>query len=131
MATDTARLRALLEAATPPPWKGDRYDGTIKYSVLGGDKGQYYVFSINHSPGEDFDANVFNYGDEDETLMLEAVNALPGLIAETERLRAALEKCRDISDHNGISNKCPDHIKESLNAIGDTAREALNANAKG
>ena len=89
--TDTARLRALLEAATPRPWKGDRYDGTIKYAVLGGDNRQYFVFGINY--GGDLDEagyKVFNYGNEDETLMLEAVNALPGLIDEVERLRAAL-----------------------------------------
>lgn len=32
---DLAELRKLAEAATPGPWRGDRYDGTVKYDLLG------------------------------------------------------------------------------------------------
>lgn len=125
---DTARLLALLEAATPRPWKGDRYDGTIKYSVLGGEEGQYYVFSINHSPGEDFDADVFNYGDEDETLMLEAVNALPGLIAENERLRAALRCIATWRTYQeGELPVTPSELREIARETLRYCDEALNA----
>lgn len=34
---DLNELEAIALAATPGPWKGDRYDGTIKYDLLGKD----------------------------------------------------------------------------------------------
>lgn len=32
--TDYNELKKLAEAASPGPWRGDRYDGTVKYCVL-------------------------------------------------------------------------------------------------
>lgn len=84
MVTDTTHLRALIKAATPGTWN----------FVTG--------FISKHEPTAvvcastdvvDIDvARMQNHGraKEDAELIAEAVNALPGLLAENERLRAAL-----------------------------------------
>ena len=82
--TDTARLLALLEAATPGPWfvRDDKFkELQIRQSDSKGLQirqadGSLIVATVNEAAAQ---------------LIAEAVNALPGLIEEVERLRAVIE----------------------------------------
>lgn len=77
MATDTTRLRALLEAATPRPWR------TSGNGIAVEEAGWDIEIANCKALGKSYD---------DAKLIAEAVNAIPGLIAENERLRAALDE---------------------------------------
>ncbi|MFN0318379.1 MAG: hypothetical protein ACKVQA_25420 [Burkholderiales bacterium] len=80
-----AELIELEAKATPAPWRGDRYDGTVKYAIR---NGKHHVFNVNCDPCED--AEYLTYGDEDTELTMAARNALPDLLAEIRTLRATL-----------------------------------------
>jgi len=77
----TDEIKARLSAVTPGPWSGDRYDGTVKCAVLGGDRTR--VLQVDHKNG----TSGFSGLDGDEAL---AVNA-PADIAYLLGRVAALE----------------------------------------
>jgi hypothetical protein len=79
-----AEIRKRCEAATPGPWHGDRYDGSIKYEMRGADDA--LVLAVDHKNG------TFGFlGDKetaDEKFVLHSREDVPYLLTEVERLRA-------------------------------------------
>lgn len=80
------RLEGLLAKATPGPWYFDRWR-----AALGVDGRQIVVKSFALSSGEEPEANA--------TLIVEAVNALPTLLAELTRLEALVARQREALEH--------------------------------
>jgi hypothetical protein len=85
MTVDIEKLKELALAASPGPWKGDRYDGTVKYTVL----------DANDDPvirGDNGNSDSGPFGidkEEDEAYLLGChPAAVLELIAEVERVRA-------------------------------------------
>ena len=76
--------RALADAATPGPWRGDTDRGELKYAVLGGDR--ELVIKVDHKNAES--GFVGDNGENDGAFVLAARTAVPALLAEVERLRA-------------------------------------------
>lgn len=97
---ERARLRELLDAATPTPWKavGEWIDGAT-YEVLSPARPDCMSYCYG---GE----SQVEYGTEhDQTLIVGAVNALPGLLAavdaaeaERDRLAKAVERVRALAE---------------------------------
>lgn len=102
---DLTAIRALLASVagfTPGPWRGDRNDGTIKYTVRGSDgrivltvdhkNGRYgFVVGDNYDEGHDIGGE----HDADESLFLAAPDLhreLTEAVGEIERLREELGK---------------------------------------
>lgn len=89
---DLNKLKALAAAASPGPWRGDRIDGTVKYSLLdandnaivNGDNG-----NSGHGPYGIVEKN------DEEYLMAAHPAAVLELIALTERLESELKAERD------------------------------------
>lgn len=65
---DLGKLRDLAQAATPGPWTGDRYDGTVKYDILGANGGTVIRGDNGNSEGGPYGI----YRDEDERFILAA-----------------------------------------------------------
>jgi hypothetical protein len=96
---DIATLRALLAAATPGPWRNG-LGGIVQLSD--GGKGyplDYYPDCADVVTTDGADARVATEPDLD--LICAAVNALPTLLDEVERLRAVE------SDFNDTIDSCP------------------------
>jgi hypothetical protein len=109
---DTARLRALKAAATPGPWTLEQYEHNseelcgVQVSSAAG----VLFDSLNaewtmgcRMPPEDSESKWSETGQHVNNLKLavEAVNALPGLLDEVERLRA--HKARMESDDHHVA----------------------------
>jgi hypothetical protein len=112
------RLRDLLPKATPAPWIGDRYDGTIKYSILGGPNRAIVCRGDNGN--SECGPYGFNNG-ADEELVMAMRNALPALLAIAEAANLAL----DHMDGNDV----PAWLSESYLALGAALRLPPNAQA--
>ena len=76
-------LKAAAQAASPGPWKGDRYDGTVKYELL--DANDNAVIKGDNGNSGDGGYGITNYEDE---VYLKAANpsAILSLIAQVEAL---------------------------------------------
>lgn len=79
-----APIKAREQAATPGPWHGDRYDGTLKYKLRGANNA--IVLVVEHKSC-DF-GFIGENGDADEEFVIHARTDMPALLAEVERLRA-------------------------------------------
>lgn len=117
-----AELDALEKAATPAPWIGDRHDGTVKYCIMGGEDRKYRVYNVDcKAPDLEVDQYDYKvYGEEDTDLTMAARNALPELLADLKRYRAALEQiARVVWDDDAVSGSHEDSVywiaKEALN----------------
>ncbi len=93
MSLNLNELEAAVGKMTPAPWTGDRYDGTVKYCMLGPDR----VIVI---AGDNGNADEGPYGTlrtEDEIGIMALRNAAPELIAaarEREELAALLREAK-------------------------------------
>lgn len=89
---DLDELERLAKAATQGPWKGDRFDGSVKYDIVAGDypSGKYEIVCRGDDEG--------NFGfmkaeDENYTLVSNPETILT-LIAEMRALREYREMAR-------------------------------------
>jgi len=103
----TAQAVELLAGATPGPWRGDRYDGTVKYHILAGAEGsEVAVLTVDHKNGiygfgcgEECGYPVSPSGEADERLVLAAPDLAADLIdarATIDALRAELKAAREL-----------------------------------
>ncbi len=85
---------ALMEAATPGPWRGDRNDGTVKYAILAGEhEAPIVVLSVDHKNGTyGFGCG---YGDPDETQYANDPSADERLCIVSPRLAATVVALHD------------------------------------
>jgi hypothetical protein len=135
--TDTARLRALLEAATPGPWTLEQYEHNseelcgVQVSSAPG----VLFDSLNaewtmgcRMPPEDSESKWSEAGQHVHNLKLaaEAVNALPGLIEENERLRAALGDIRTLFNEDLHRSGSPEAAWQAICRASSIASRALN-----
>lgn len=98
-------VRALLEAATPGPWRGDRYDGTVKYRILAGSEDEpITVLLVDHKNGT-YGFGCYDGGpnaehpDADEALVLAAPTIAAAYLAvceERDRLARVIDNPGDI-----------------------------------
>jgi hypothetical protein len=85
-------LEAAVGKMTPGPWTGDRYDGTVKYNMLGADRKPVIT-------GDNGNSDEGPYGvlrSEDEVGIMALRHAAPALIAaarERDELAALLQDC--------------------------------------
>lgn len=84
--TSSARLRELLEAATPRPWRWDDWGNLVNVD------GKVIVIGCSVVGGGDACVAV---GESDARLICAAVHALPPLLDERDALRAALAEALD------------------------------------
>lgn len=88
MTIDLDKIEALAKAATPGPWRGDRFDGTVKYDIVAGDypNGQYTTVIRGDSEG------LFGFFKSEDSDFVMAANpsTILALVAEVRRLREAL-----------------------------------------
>ena len=81
--TDTARFRALLAEATPLPWVAQSRDDGVDEP--------WYIDTHAYPEGpEPVIAEGYRLSGPDATLIVEAVNALPGILEERDALRAVV-----------------------------------------
>lgn len=80
-------LKKLAEAASPGPWKGDRYDGTVKYELLDANDN-----TVIRGDNGNSDAGPFGITGEDDEKFILAANpaAILELLAIQAQLVAAL-----------------------------------------
>jgi len=83
-AEDIAKLRGLLERATPGPWTTERYDGPVDFDVYA-DDGRAIVCRA-FGPDENKDRRA----EYNAALIAAAVNALPQILDEHERAMAVV-----------------------------------------
>jgi hypothetical protein len=98
MTIDTKRLRELNAKATPPPWTGDRFDGTVKYDMKGPD-GAVVIHGDN---GNSEDGPYGTVLATDDALIMTMRNELPAILDRLERLEAVAEAATLAVD--GIGN---------------------------
>jgi hypothetical protein len=84
MTTDTARLRELLAKATPGPWYADT--STPGEIVIYG--GERFIGNVSARVQQ----RMFDLDATNAALIAEAINALPGLLDEVDRLRNAVAR---------------------------------------
>lgn len=124
MPADLARLRALLAAATPGPWRaGMSWAGRCKlpHQHHGSVSGCVYEPELMRLPGHIAAgvpatnvAGMWDYEeggvrlDADATLIAEAVNALPALLDEVEALRAEVARLQagGCARDQGLTQHC-------------------------
>jgi hypothetical protein len=96
MSVDISKLRALLEAATPRPWRHEPSAAENNRAA--------YVEGVNGrnvaSTDTFYDCSILDMSNADAALICAAVNALPGLLDEVERLRARLNPTIEQHDAN-------------------------------
>ena len=91
MTIDLDKIETLAKAATPGPWRGDRFDGTVKYDIVAGDypNGAYTVICRGDN-GNACDGGYGFTSAENEAYALAAnPAAILALVAEVRRLREA------------------------------------------
>jgi hypothetical protein len=84
-----AEVKAALEKATPGPWRGDRFDGSVKYDVLAGgveSKREVVIHGDDWNCSEYSDTKFGIVNERDEALILNAPSWLRDL---ADRLEAA------------------------------------------
>jgi hypothetical protein len=127
--TDLAqKALELSEKATPAPWTGDRYDGTVKYHMTGPDPVSHLVLVVDHKNGEF--GFVGDNGDNDEAFVMFARTALPqlarALIEQERALSSAIEAHAAASEEIERLQKL---VKQNANdfalAMGDQRRENM------
>lgn len=127
MTIDTEKLRALLAAGTPGPWRavieGDQpvvyYRGLIGLCANKNSDGYVSVVTeANARPVHDVKANA--------ALIAAAVNALPELLNETERLRADL--ARVTAERNHMRAIMADEVRRA--AVESTTAELARMTAE-
>jgi hypothetical protein len=78
-----ARIRTLMERATPAPWTFREY---VSDSTVVGTIGEMFLVVPSRTPtGDDAD---------DSSLIVESVNAMPAILAHIERLEAVANAAR-------------------------------------
>jgi len=103
----TARAVELLAKSTRGPWRGDRFDGTVKYAILAGDEADpVVVLTVDHKNAtygfgccDDGFSNLSANGDGDELLTLAAPDLAADLIdarATIDALTAELKAAREL-----------------------------------
>lgn len=124
---DVTRLRALREAATPGPWRvtpartgprGGLHPAFIDAPRNGWVNGITFV-TIGDSTNDD--ATAVAQMSADAALIVEAVNALPALLAEIEALR----RVRDAAAAD-MAEKCPGEAcgRPTCDALRDALRDS-------
>ena len=86
-------LRGLLEKAegiSPAPWRGDRFDGTVKYSILDANGRSVCRGDNGNSEHGPYGFDSF----EDESLVMAMRNALPTLLDQLAAQAAEIERLR-------------------------------------
>jgi len=87
--------KAICDSATPGPWVGDRYDGTVKYFLYGAGGGENapVVFQTQHKSGEY--GFISDNGDQDEVFIKTARTEWPKLIEEHRKVLDEIERLRN------------------------------------
>lgn len=105
MTTDTDALRELLAAATPGPWiwnaAGELHDdaaGWIGHDRTGDGFQEYVAGTSNHPDGLN-----------DGALIVAAVNALPDLLDERDRMLATIARVEALADEWERHGESPDY----------------------
>lgn len=83
-------LKILSEKASPRPWSGDRYDGTIKYKLK--DSEGNIVLVTDHKNCE---YGFIGSNEHDEPFVIYACNSISDALAEIERLQSKLTRLTD------------------------------------
>ena len=107
---DLVRWEALHEAATIAPWDvvADQHHA---WGIEGGGD-----TVVGQAVG--FDCRCAGVLDEDDaTFIAESRTALPALVAEVRRLRAALSTIRDIADRPGVVQIAKDALAEDKEVL--------------
>lgn len=91
-------LKKLAEAASPGPWKGDRYDGTVKYELLDANDN-----TVIRGDNGNSDAGPFGITGEDDEKFILAANpaAILELLAIQAQMVEALKNARVYVSHEG------------------------------
>lgn len=115
-------LKKLAEAASPGPWKGDRYDGTVKYELLDANDN-----TVIRGDNGNSDAGPFGITGEDDEKFILAAN--PAAVLELLAIKAQLvEALKGLDDSfcsiNEFSTKEERH-QARMNLI--AARAAIAA----
>jgi len=106
-------LDRLLAKATPLPWRGDRYDGTVKYELAGPGRDHELdatddpaiVLIVNHKNGEY--GILGPRGDANETLIISGMNALPALLAVARAASQLLYlHAEGLGESEGVGHAC-------------------------
>jgi hypothetical protein len=63
--TPLTSIAGRVEKVTPGPWKGDRYDGTVKYELVGEDHSVVIRGDNGNSDSQSSPYGILNKGDED------------------------------------------------------------------
>lgn len=90
MSADAALLRELLAAATPGPWRGSHSDWRPARAQTSVEAGESLVASVYAETDSGASANA--------RLIAAAVNALPWLLDELDKLRAERDAARDAQE---------------------------------
>ena len=106
MSDKHATLLALREAATAGEWKAD------------------CDFIFTWDDADEVDPVGTALLIQDAAYIVAACNAYPGLIAERDRLRAALEEC--ITDDGAVCFEHREYLARRVGVVSDIARAALN-----
>jgi hypothetical protein len=115
---DLDAIEARANAATPGPWRGDRHDGTAKYSVEGAPSTsgpQALVLRVDHKDGE-FGFVGLN-GTADEAFVLAARTDVPALVAEVRRLTADLAECYRLTGADPDGNDDAHLARKAVGAV--------------
>lgn len=94
---ELSKLKSAAEFASPGPWKGDRYDGTVKYALLAADGTPVIKGDNGNSNSGPF--GIANEEDEKYLMLAHptAVLALLALIeAQQKRINELTEFSRDL-----------------------------------
>jgi hypothetical protein len=123
-----ALLASLPEGASPPPWHGDRTDGTVKYDVLDGN-GDIVIHGDNANSGSDEPYGIqepVGSFESNEKMILASPSLRDHLTAALDRearLRAILAECAmavgDVQISDADANDLYRRIKAAL-ASGDS-----------
>ena len=103
---DIDKLDRLHAEASPGRWRGDRYDGTVKYSLLGGTE-LSPLCVVQGNDGEGHETYGFHRG-EDERCVMALHNAWPAISRELRALRrllSAADALRPPLDQSRIGTK--------------------------
>lgn len=121
-------LKKLAEAASPGPWKGDRYDGTVKYELLDANDN-----TVIRGDNGNSDAGPFGIAGQDDEKFILAANpaAILELLAIQAQLVGALQvmlpKVRGLDDEGPSGEGWQSDELEQAIRDADTALAAAGA----
>ena len=85
-------LIALGDKATPRPWRGDRYDGTVKYGIKGGSDNGYVLLYNDDAERSQFSRDLGNCDDE---FIIAAANLAQTIARELIAAREEVQSLRE------------------------------------